>query len=97
MCENDQCVVTKEDIIHSVEIEVQGIDVTDFNLTEIQTTISDLTGVDTDKLRIRVETDSHNEITKIIVIVDDEQTAEIISKTVNQCRNQQEIEGLYLN
>ena len=52
-------------------------------MTEIQITISDLTGIETDKLRIRVETNDNNGIIRIIVIVDDEEKVEIISKTIN--------------
>ena len=82
VCENDQCVV-KEEIPLYVEIEVDGIDVTDFSMTEIRTTISDLTSVEDDKLRIRVETNENNEIRRVVVIVDDKETAEIISTKIN--------------
>ena len=82
VCENDQCVV-KEEVPYYVEIEMEGISVNDLNINEIQTTLSDLTGIEMDKLRIRFDTNEKNEIISIIVIVDDEKTAEIISKSVN--------------
>ena len=84
ICENDQCVVTREeDVTYSVEIEVDGIDITDLNTTEIQTTISDLTGIKADKLTIRVETNDNNEVVRIIVIVNDEKTAEEVKDKIN--------------
>ena len=49
VCENDQCVANDEVTLY-VEIEVEGIDVTDFKMTEIQNTISDLTGIEADEL-----------------------------------------------
>ena len=52
-------------------------------MTEIQITISDLTGIEADIIRIRVNTNDDNEVVRIIVIVDDERTVEIISKTIN--------------
>ena len=68
---------------YSVEIEVDEINVTNLNMTEIQDTISELTGIETDKIRIRFDTNDNNEIVRIIVIVDDEETAEKISTSIN--------------
>ena len=56
---------------------------TDFNMTDTQNTLSDLTGIETDKLRIRFDINENNKIIRIIVIVDDEKTAEIIVKFIN--------------
>ena len=86
VCENGQC-VTKKEVKYSVEIEVEGINVTDLNMTEIQSTISDLSGIEEDKLRIRFVTKDNNVIIRIIVIVDDEKTAEIISTSINALVN----------
>ena len=83
ICENDHCIVTKEEVTYSVEIEVDGINVTDLNMTEIQTTISDLTGIDEGKIRIRVDINDNNDVIRVIVVADDEETAEIISKSIN--------------
>ena len=82
VCENDQCVNVKE-VTYYVEIEIDGVNVTDFSMTEIQSAISNLTGIEEDQIRIRVDTNDINEVIRIIVIVDDEKTAEIISKSVN--------------
>ena len=45
-------------------------------MTEVQITISDLTNIDKDKIKIQVEVNDHDEIVHIFVIVDDETTAE---------------------
>ena len=66
-------------------------------MTEIRISISDLTGIEMDELGIRVDTnDNNDEIICIIVIVDDKETAEIISKSINTiideglCQNRSE-------
>ena len=46
VCENDQCVVIKKEVTYSVEIEVDGINVTELNITEVQNIICNLTGID---------------------------------------------------
>ena len=94
ICEIDKCVVLKEETMYYVEIEVDGIDVTDVNISEIQTTISDLTGIEANKLEIRVDTNYNNEVIRIIVIVDDKETAEIISKSVNIAIDEHNQEGI---
>ena len=78
---------------YSVEIEVDGINLSDLNMTEIQITINNLTGIEADKLRIRVDTNDNNKVIHIIVIVDDEKTAEIISKSINTEIEEQNQEG----
>ena len=82
LCGDDQC-ITKEELPLYVEIEVEGINVTDLNMTEVKTTISDLTEIEEDKLRIQFDINDNDEIIRIIVIVDDEETAEKISISIN--------------
>jgi len=85
VCENDQCIVREpEKEKYYVEIEVEGINVTNLNMTEIQSTISNLTNIEEDKLRIRVDLNDKDEVTAIIVFVDDETTADIISDKINE-------------
>ena len=97
VCENDKCVVVKEEVTYYVEIEIDGIDETDLNMTEIQITISNLTGIEEDKIRIQVDTNDNNEIVGIIVIVDDKETAELISKTINEEIDKHNEEGFLRN
>ena len=78
----------------SVEIEVEGIDLSDLNMTEIQTTISDLTGIEADKLRIQVDTNDNNEVIRIIVIVDDKETADKVSKSINSAIEEHNEQGI---
>ena len=93
ICENDQCVVKKE-VTYYVEIEVDGIDVTELNTTEIRSAISDLTGIEEGKLRIRVETNEKDEIIRIIVVVDNEEIAEEIKNKINVAINEHNQEGI---
>ena len=85
ICENGQCVM-EEEVTHSVVIEIETTDVIDFSMTEIQNTISNLTGIEEDRIRIRVITNDENEIVKIVVVVDDETTAEEIKRRIDQCK-----------
>ena len=96
VCENDQCII-REEVTYSVEIEVEGINVTDLNITEIQTTTSNLTGIESDKLRIRVDTNNNNEVILIIVIVNDEETAKKVSKSINAEIDERNQEGFLRN
>ena len=66
-----------------VEIDVDGIDLTNLNMTEIQSTISNLTNIETDKLRIRVDINDNDKVVHIIVIVDDKSTADIIKDKIS--------------
>ena len=82
VCENDQC-AKNEEVTYYVEIEVDGIDVTDYKMNEIRKTISDLTGIEAEKLKIQFDTSDNDEVIPIIIVVDDKETAEIISKSLN--------------
>jgi len=87
ICENYQCknIESKPDeLIYVIEIEVSGIDLTDLNVTQIQCTISDMTGIDLDKLRIGVDTNDKDEIVSILVIVNDKTKAEDIRNSINE-------------
>jgi len=69
----------------TVEIIVDGIDTNDVNINEIIETTSAMCGVDKNKLKIGLEFDDHGRVTRIYVIVDDKNTADVISQTVNYC------------
>jgi len=87
VCENDVCVAKNEgEESPSVIIElIDELDLTDMNMTEIRDTIVHLTEIETDEIRIRVNTNENNKITQIIVIVEDERTANKIRDAVNLC------------
>ena len=63
-------------------------------MTNIKTSISDLTGIDENKFRIRVETNENNEVIRIIVVVDDKETAEKISTSINVAIDEHNEEGI---
>ena len=81
----------------TVDHNQNGIDVSDLNMTEIQTTIRDLTGTEADKLWIWVETNDNNIIIRIRVIEDDEETANKNSKSINEKIDEQDQEGFLRN
>ena len=67
-----------------VEIDVDGIDLTNLNMTEIQSTISNLTSIDEEYIRIQVELNENDEVVRIVVVVDDKTTADTISDKINE-------------
>jgi len=86
VCENDRCITAEsanEEDVFKVEIDVSGINVANLNMSEIQNAISILTDIETDSIRIRAEVNDRDIVVHIIVIVDDEQSAKIISKSIN--------------
>ena len=88
ICENGQCVSEKEEVTYSVEIDVDRLNVTDINMNELQDTISNLTNVEEDKIRIQVDTNDNDEIVRIIVtVVDDDEATEKISESINAVIN----------
>ena len=88
VCENNQC-INKEEMMFFVEIDVEGIHLSNLNMTEIQHTISNLTDIEADKLRIRVDINEQDEVNVILIIVDDRYSAEKITKLINDnnCNN----------
>jgi len=85
VCENDQCVNNNEVTPYTVVIEIKEKNVTDVNMTEIRSTISNLTGVEIDKLIIRIVVNDKDGTIQIIVFVNDKTTADELSDKINQC------------
>jgi len=92
VCENDRCIKIeseKEKKLFHVEIELTGLDLTNFNGTEFQVSLSNLANIEAEKLRIRVNMNEKDEVIHIIVVVNDKTTADIISDKINEleCNN----------
>ena len=85
--ENEQCIDNEETMIY-VDIEVEGIDLSNLNMSEIRSIISNLTNIEATKLRIRVDLNENDEVITIIVIVDDKTTAENIKNKINTAINE---------
>jgi len=66
-----------------VEIEVIGINVTDLNMTQIRSELSNLTNINEDDLRIRVNVDENDNVVSIIVFTTNRTTADTIGDAVN--------------
>ena len=74
MCENDKCVVIDSNYDEGfiVEIQVEDMNMSNMNISEIQTAISNLTKIDPDKIKIRADIDDDGQVVRILVIVEDE-------------------------
>ena len=60
------------------------MNLTDLDIMELKNNISDMTGIERDKLRIRVDMNEKDETAYIVVVVDDKTTAEKIHKSINE-------------
>ena len=96
VCEEDQCKVVegdKEKETITIEIEVEGLDAANFNASEVQIVLSNLTNIEADKLRIQAEINDKNQVVRVVVVVEDQNTAEVISEAVNEIKPE-ESEGV---
>ena len=93
VCENYQC-VRKEEVLYTVTIEVEGMDVSSFSLIEIRSLLSDLTNIEKDKFRIRIDASDKGEIRNIIVVTSDKTTAEDIGNKVSAAISEHKQEGI---
>ena len=66
-----------------IEFEIEDLNVTEFNKTEILHIISDASGIDINKIDIESQIDDNGRVVKIIVIVNNEQKANIIAEILN--------------
>ena len=85
----------KEEVLYTVVIEVEEMNVSSFDMREIQNIISDLTNIEAERIRIRFDTNDKNEITHIIVIVDDKTTAERVRNMINMAIDEDNHEELF--
>ena len=86
VCEDGNCIIVEpeKEEFYLVDIEVDGINVTNLNMTDIINTISNLTNIDADDIRIRIYPNDKDEIISICVIVNDKTKAENITKSINE-------------
>jgi len=94
-CEDDKCVEIKpederDDIV--IEIEVEDMNVTLMDLTDIKRQISDLASIEEEDLKVRVESDDDGRILHIVVIFDGEESAffvsEVLNEAIKECSSQ---------
>ena len=84
MCENETCVTVdleKEEFY--VEVTLEGVKATEMNETEVRNVLEVVSGVKSDEVKIETEIDEEGNIIRIIVIVEDLETAQTISDAVN--------------
>ena len=99
MCENNECVEVESDGVdgYVVEIVVEGMNASNLNMTEVEEALDGLADIASDKMTIRAVIDDDGNVVRIYVILDDEDSAVILSEAVNraseQCNNQDATNG----
>ena len=87
VCNNGTCYYVEPNSDNEgfvVEIEVEGIDAIDLNITEIRNEISTLANIEADSFRIRVYVDENDQVSSILIIVNDEPTAKNIQQEIDE-------------
>jgi len=80
MCEGGKCItVDNNEEADSVVIILENATTADLNLTEFRNTVEVVTGINTQDLTIRSEITEGGNVVRIVVIVGDESTAQIIA------------------
>jgi len=87
ICLNDECVArsTVEGERWVVEVTLNEVYLKEFNSTWVIETISDATGIEADKIKINLDIDGTGKIMRVIVLVDDQNAATIISDALSEC------------
>jgi len=88
MCINDACIESKPSESSSEErvsvvIEFNGVQVTDLNMAELISNISVLSGVDSSEFTVGVEVDDKGYIVRVVLYLNDAETATVIAKSVD--------------
>jgi len=79
MCTNDGCNERKEPV--SVEIDMEGLNASDFSLSAIAEEIAKISGVDIKN--VGYELGDSASIVRVVVVIEDEQTAQLVASAVN--------------
>ena len=81
---NDECVEnnTEDEDTWTVEIEIEDVGTSELNTTKLLTIISEVSGIDQDKLNIGTEVNNQGEVIRIFVYVNDANNAEIIASKI---------------
>jgi len=85
ICVNNKCEENKTAEINerwSVEIEVSSTQPNDVNINELKVSVSQMTGIDEDKLEIGLVSDSNGNIIRVIVYVKDGAQAKELAEAV---------------
>jgi len=83
-CVSGECV--NEDMLDDewrIEFEIEDLNMSEFNSRQILMIISDSSGIDINAIDIASQIDDNGRVVKIIVIVNDEQTANTIAEILN--------------
>jgi len=84
VCVNNECLEEGANEGWSVIVDVSELNVTDFSSDETLDELSRHTGIDVNDMSIGTETDGNGVILRLIVYVEDEETATIVTNKVNE-------------
>ena len=98
MCVSDQCIDTSTDVPSEqhfyVEIEMDvGVNVSEMDSGEILEIISQQLGVDTSEVRVAWEVDEEGYVIRVVVFVNDEETAKVIASGIDDMKKGDNCEG----
>jgi len=89
ICMNGNTCESKESVMDGkewrIEIEVVATNATDVNIAEIIEVVAETTGADESNVKVGVEMNEVGEVVRVIVYVNDEDTAKNLEVAVNEC------------
>ena len=92
LCVNEECVEDKTDVHDkswSVEIIVEDVNPMEVNASETIRSISNLTGIEVDKMTVVMEMDEHGHIVRVTVYVEDEESAQTIADALKAIKQEE--------
>ena len=89
ICIDNQCVEYDElnDQGAIIDMEMEDMNETNWNETDIIYMICEITGMKPDEFVIGVQLDSNKSILHIIVVVNDDNIADVITAAMNECKD----------
>jgi len=100
VCVDDECVESKT--LEDKEVVIielnEAFDVTDLDYTEVLNTLNELSKVDVKVMKLGLEINEEYQIVRLLVYVDDADSAEIIAKTLEEMKKGEECQhGMLCN
>ena len=91
MCLNHSCIISGKPSGKqwSVEIDLtQAVDVADMDVTDISNDIAVKFGIDPNEMEIGWESDDEGYVVRVVVYLDEKETADAIEETIEKCASQ---------
>jgi len=93
ICMNGKCVdeeILNQNNVFAVEIFVEGKTSTELDMKKILQSVSNVSGIEIDHLQVGVEIDEQGQVIRILVLLEDEQSAQIVADSINSIDESQE-------